>query len=112
MIFRVATLCYLLLALITLSASAQTVRIGVFTLFHPLQLEIEPVGSTALVLTGGPTPLILNGERGHRRAIVHLTNGNLLIGAQLAQSVKVAARDGSPADFILSVPGKITRHYR
>jgi len=115
MIFRVTTLrCLLfaLFALFALSASAQTVRIGVFTLFHPLQLEIEPVGSTALVLTDAHAPLILNGERGHRRAIVCFAEGNLLVGEDLASSIKVAARDGSAADFILSVPGKITRHYR
>lgn len=112
MIFREAIFRCLLFALFTLSASAQTLRIGVFTLFHPLHLEIEPVGSTALVLTGGHAPLILNGERGHRRVIVHFAKGNLLIGDDPASSIKVAARDGSEADFILSVPGKITRHYR
>ena len=80
MTFRDATFRSLLFAVFTLSASAQTVRIGVFTLFHPLQLEIEPAGSAALVITGGHAPLILNGERGHRRIIVHFAKGNLLIG--------------------------------
>jgi stage II sporulation protein D len=106
------TLCCLLLALFTLSSSAQTVSIGVFTLFKPTQLEIEPDGSTALALTGGLTQLILNGERGHRRAIVHLARRGMLIGAEPALSITVAARDGGQADFILSVPGKISRHYR
>jgi len=112
MIFRAATPRYLLLALITLSASAQTVRIGVFTLFHPSELEIEPAGSAALVLTGGPVPLILNGERGRRQAMVHFSKSNLVLGSDPALSINVAARDGGAADFILSVPGKITRRYR
>jgi len=102
---------YIFLMLFTLSASAQTVRIGVFTLFHSVQLKIEPVGSTALVLTGGHAELILNGERGHREAMVHFANGHLLIGADPTQSIRVAARDGSAADFVLSIPGKITRRY-
>jgi stage II sporulation protein D len=101
----------LLLALCSISASAQTVRIGVFTLFHPTQLEIQPVAPNALLITGGHTALILNGEPGHARAVVRLANGSLHLGPDAALTITISARDNGPADFILSIPGKITRRY-
>jgi len=101
----------LLFALCTLSASAQTVRIGVFTLFHPSQLEIRPISSSALMLEGGHKQIILNSEPGHAKAVVHFANGRLLLGPDPVESITVTARDGSQADFILAIPGKITRRY-
>jgi stage II sporulation protein D len=101
----------LIFLLIACSACAQTVRIGVFSLFHPAQLQVEPVESTALIVASGASRFVLNGERGHREAIVHFANGHMLIGGDPIQSVEVSARDGGAADFILIVPGKITRRY-
>ncbi len=101
----------LALALCVIPASAQTVRIGVFTLFHPTQLEIRPNPSSALMLEGGRNHIILNGEPGHAKAVVRFADGQLLLGTDPVQSITTSARDGSPADFILSVPGKITRRY-
>jgi len=101
----------LLIALCTLTASAQTVRIGVFTLFHPTQLEIRSAPSTAILLTSGATQLILNGEPGSTKALVRLANSRLLLGEDPTQSIVVTARDGGATDFVLSVPGRITRHY-
>ena len=105
----------LVLALCAIYASApvraQTVRIGVFTLFHPTQLEIEPVPSSALALDGSRQPLILNGEPGHAKALVHFADGRMLLGADPAESITAAARDGGPADFVISIPGRITRRY-
>jgi len=95
----------------SISAAAQTVRIGVFTLYHPTQLEIRPIGSSPILLHFGDGKLTLNGEPGHTGAIVRAEKGQLRVGAEFAQSITVAGRDGSATDFILSIPGKITRHY-
>jgi len=101
----------LLLFFCSISAAAQTVRVGVFTLFHPTQVEIRSVASSPLLLRFGRTERILNGEPSHTKAIVRIEKGQLRLDSEFAQSITVAGRDGSPTDFILSIPGKITRHY-
>jgi hypothetical protein len=102
----------LLVTLCAVSATAQTVRIGVFTLFHPTQLEIRPAGYSALLLQCGHSHLVLNGESDHAKAVIRLDNGQLRCDTELTQTLTVAGRDGGSTDFILSVPGRITRHYR
>ena len=102
----------LLVVLCSVSASEQTVQIGVFSLFHPAQLEIRPAGAAALLVTSGQTRVILNGEPGHTAATVELNGGRMFLNGNPAQSIRVAARDGGPVDFMLSVPGKIARRYQ
>lgn len=102
----------LLLALCSISAAAQTVRIGILTLFHPRQVEIQPVGTAALVLKCGSDQRILNGEPGHAKIDISLESGQLRCGTHAVSSITVAARDGGAADFTVSIPAKITRHYR
>jgi stage II sporulation protein D len=102
----------LLLVFCSISACAQTVRIGVFTLFHATQLEIRPTESSPLLLTVGPTQLILNGEPGHSKALVRSANSLLFLDAQSASTITVTSRDGAPADFVISIPGKISRRYQ
>ena len=106
MIFRA-----LLVAVCSISAAAQTVRIGVFTLFHPTQLEVRSVESSPLLLQVGHNSLLLNGEPGHVRAFVRPDKDQVHLGSESARSITVTARDGGATDFILSVRGKITRKY-
>jgi stage II sporulation protein D len=102
---------FLFFAFCAVSAGAQTLRVGVFTLFHPTQLEIGPAGPSPLVLQAGHAQFVLNGEPGRAKALVRLENGQLRFGSEWTQSVAIAGRDGGATDFILSVPGKITRQY-
>ena len=88
-----------LLALSTLQASAEVVQIGVFTLFHPSELRVSPVSGPLLVAAGGRR-FILEGRQSHLIRLAHL-----------ALPVRVSARDGSDADFRLSIPGKIERQF-
>ncbi len=86
--------CFFLL--LAFSAAAQTVDIGVFGLFRPVELRVAPASEALLVETGN-TRLILEGRQSY------------IIRASLP--VRVSSREGSAADFRLSIPGKIERHF-
>ena len=88
-----------LLLLLAFRLPAETVDIGVFTLFRPTELRIESAG-TPLVLADGAISVTLEGRRS---ADIHLSSNR--------SAIHVAARDGSPAEFILSIPGKIRRGF-
>jgi peptidoglycan hydrolase-like amidase len=102
---------FFLLVFCSFSASAQTVQIGVFSLFHPTRLEIRPLHAAALVVSTDHSRFVLNGEPGRTTVIVTLAEGHMVLDSDPARSITVAARDGSPSDFVLSVPGKIVRRY-
>jgi len=89
-----------LLLLLALRLPAETVDVGVFTLFRPTELRIESAG-TPLVLADGAISVTLEGRQS---AEIHLSSNRSVI--------HVAARDGSPADYNLSIPGKIRRRFQ
>jgi stage II sporulation protein D len=75
---------------------AASVRIGVFGLFHPQELEIRPAPGQVLEVNSSSGTQVLEGARSLR----------------LTGVAKASGRSGSEATFILSVPGKIQREYR
>jgi peptidoglycan hydrolase-like amidase len=75
---------------------AASVRIGVFGLFHPQELEIRPAVGQVLEVSSSTGTQVLEGARSLR----------------LTGPAKVAGRGGGDASFVLSVPGKIQREYR
>jgi hypothetical protein len=70
-------------------AIAATVRIGVFGLFHPVELDVKPVRGQVLVVESRGRKEILEGSA----------------SARLQSPARVTGRDGGEAAFILSVPG-------
>ncbi len=82
-----------------LPASAEVVQIGVFSLFHPVELRVMPV-STPLLITTGDARIILEGRHTYTIQL-----------ARLSSPVRASARDGSDTDFRLSIPGKIERQF-
>lgn len=74
---------------------AATVTIGVFGLFHPHALDIEPWRQSRIELSCVPHQTL------ERTARVRLT-----------ADCKGSGSNGAPTDFILSVPGRIRRHYQ
>ena len=72
-----------------------TVTIGVFGLFHPHALDIEPWGSSRVELSCAPN---------------HTLEGTTRF--RLTAACKGSGSNGAPTDFILSVPGRIRRHYQ
>jgi len=95
---------------------AQDVRIGVLGLFHPREIAVRAVPGSALVVRADDSSFVLEQSSGIEEINVYLDGNTVDVlaknGAIRARSLTVANRDDSPADFFLSVPGKITRRYR
>jgi peptidoglycan hydrolase-like amidase len=75
---------------------AASVRVGVFGLFHPQELEIRPTAGQVLEISSSTGTQVLEGARSLR----------------ITGPAKATGRSGADATFILSVPGKIQREYR
>ena len=76
-------------------AIAATVHIGVFGLFHPMQLDVQPAHGNVLVIASDSGQQTLEGS-----AVAHFRG-----------PARVTGRDGRDAAFFLSVPGKIRREF-
>jgi stage II sporulation protein D len=94
------------------ACAARDLRIGVFGLFHPERLVISSLPVQAAILTAGTRQiaftdcgaafLYLEGEE----VRVRINDESLV-----ASEVGVADRMGRATDFLLSVPGKLTRRF-
>ena len=89
----------LFFALLQLPLSAQTVHIGVFTLFRPTEFRI----------TASAAPILITSEE-HPR-ILHARQSLTIRASQIAAPIRVTAADGSAATFVLAIPGKIDRRF-
>ena len=102
-----AVLC---LALAAATCSAETVRIGVFGLFHPVQLKLAPVRGGALEVQAGAATFVL---RDAETATVALEDGAIECrwrgGAARSSTISASPRDGA---LILRVPDKIERQFQ
>jgi peptidoglycan hydrolase-like amidase len=77
-------------------AIAATVRVGVFGLFHPVELEVQPARASVLVVESNGRQQRIEGSSSLR----------------LRSPARVAGLDGAEASFWLSVPGRIRREFR
>ncbi len=97
--------------LLAAAAPAQTVRIGVFGLFHPRTLVVTPAGPGLILEIAGHSIFLEN-----RSAQVRLSGGSMAVIAGTSswrvQRFSVHARDGGAVLFTLAVPGKLHRQYR
>lgn len=71
------------------------VAICVFSLFHPVELEVQPARTNILVVE----------QNGHRQTLEGRRTMKLTIAAT------VTGREGAETAFILSIPGKIRREF-
>lgn len=105
----------LLITSITSAHAADRVRIAVLGLFHPKQLIVYASPSSPLLVDSGRKQFVA-GVGAAQRIMVNSSRSHLtaLAGASQVQGEKMAfsARSGQDADFVMSVPGKIRRHYR
>lgn len=110
-----AAMTFLAAALAAVPAIAQDVQIGVFGLFHPRHLTVRAAGGAALVVHAGERAFVLERSSGTDAAELRLSGGAIAveIGTQTlrASELRVTSRNNSSADFVIAVPGKITRHY-
>src|SRR5215467_3548383 len=74
----------------------EVVTIGVFGLFRPTELRIQPVRGRVVVIETGGRRETLEG----RGAIT------------IRSAATVTSRNGGEAAFVLSIPGKISREFR
>lgn len=108
---RLAQIGAVLLLLPAAALAQSTLRFGVLGLFHPRTLEVTWTGPGALVVSGAGDPIVLNGEEGHRRVVMRAAAGRVLLRGRSAVKIAVAARDGGPGGFELTVPGRFHRMY-
>ena len=112
MIRAAAIVFVIVLALLLgVPAAAQTVRIGVFGLFHPTELSVVPAPGSSLVMENDRETVTMN-----QPVHVRLAGGSMQLSVQgvwwRTTRVQFHARDGGAAELVLSVPGKNHRRYR
>lgn len=94
---------------------AQEVRIGVLGLFHPRQLVVSAPVGTALVIHAGHQEFTLENSS-NANANIQSSGESVLVrcGTRSVESpdLRITTRENGPGDFLLSAPGKVTRHYR
>ena len=98
------------------SVHAQDVRIGVLGLFHPHQLNLKATPGQAFVIQVGKESFVL--ERSSLKDTASITSSGddlkLEVGHETlrAPTIRVVSRSGGGAtDFVLVIPGKISRQY-
>ena len=93
--------------------TARDLRIGVFGLFHPERLVISSLPAQTVILTAGSHQIGLSDCGG---AFLYLEGNqvHVLVNDEslVVSEVHVADRMGRATDFLLSVPGKVTRRFR
>jgi peptidoglycan hydrolase-like amidase len=96
-------------------SSVAEIRIGVLGLFHPRRLTVGASSRFAVVVHAGEENIVLEKSSGIDSATVSISGPNLTVtvGARSVQASKitVTGRSNEPADFVLAVPEKISRHY-
>lgn len=96
------------------ACSGQNLRISVLSRYRPTELELRPSGAQALVVSISNQQFVLAPDSPDAKVEFRSVDHQLLIaihGESLrARSVHAAGRTGD-VDFVLSVPGKVARHY-
>jgi peptidoglycan hydrolase-like amidase len=111
---RLKLLAYFLLA--THAACAQEVRIGVLGLFQPRQIKLHAASGEALGIKSAEKSFVLEKSSGNDIAEITVSGDELVVhvGNQSVRtsSLRASSRSSGVADFVVSIPGKISRQYR
>jgi stage II sporulation protein D len=93
--------------------AARELRIGVFGLFHPERLVISSLPAQTVIVTAGTQQIVVSDGGG---AFLYLEGNQVRVRFHdeglVASEVDVADRMGRATDFLISIPGKITRRFR
>lgn len=94
---------------------AQDVHIGVLGLFHPSEVTVRAVPTSAIVVLAGEKKFVLEKSSGPSEVRIHLAGQAITLetvdGRIQTSSLSVVSRENGPTDFLLAIPGKITRRY-
>lgn len=107
---------FLTASLLAPLVGAQTVRVGVFGLFHSHKLELSASPAEALVVSLGSNECVI-GPGLATRVIRFEAKGNTVLaecGGELyrVQEVLAGARSGAAASLPLAVPGRMARTFQ
>ena len=107
-------LCFCLLA--GPLARAADVHIAVLGLFHPRQFKVRPAAGSALMIHAGSDSFVLEGSSSLDPAEFRLFQDGVVVTigthSKRVREILISGRMGEPCEFLLSVPGKITRRYQ
>jgi peptidoglycan hydrolase-like amidase len=96
-------------------SAAQDVRVEVFGLFHPHEVNLNPTKGSALTVQTGDQTLVLEQNSGQSSARIRVLGDHLQVETKRhvinSAAIHADPRNQSPTDFVLEVPGKIKRHY-
>ncbi|MFL6299337.1 MAG: SpoIID/LytB domain-containing protein [Terriglobales bacterium] len=91
--------------------ATDTLRFGVFSLFKPKYLVVRPAKNQVLLLTISKSSVPIDDE-----IVIRAAGEVLLVTAAgkstHADSLLISSRNGDAADFMLKIPGKISREFR
>jgi len=106
--------CAALLLVAFVPLHAREVRISVFRLFHPTEIEIRPVPGGVLQMQADDRSAIVEAaDIVYLRLVEDRVEYRIGDRAPVtASTLSFTARDGGPAGFVLAVPGKIHRRFR
>ncbi len=101
---------------VTQDALQGNVRIGVLGLFHPHEITVSAAKGQALVARAGGQQIVLERSSSAHTARVQLAGDEIVLQSGTrslrALTITISDRETGAADFVLTVPGKITRHYQ
>lgn len=113
---RIKTKLVVTLLLASSLTFAQDVRIEVLGLFRPRQFTLSAPDGVALAVDAGSQTFVLEKSSGVGRAKISVSEKFIVlqIGNHTVRAfgLTVTSRNKGPVDFLLGMPGKITRHYR
>ena len=111
---RLRLLACVLLA--THAACAQDVSIRVLGLFRFRHITLQAAPAQAVIVHAGPKSFVLERSSGQHIAEITVAGDDLIltVGDQSIRtsSLRASSRSNGVADFVLNIPGKITRRYR
>jgi peptidoglycan hydrolase-like amidase len=94
---------------------AQDVRIGVLGLFHPHEFTLAATAGSPVIVSTGDQTFVLEKSSVTSEVHVRVVGESMILdtGARVikARILTITGRDHGPAEFVLSIPGKITRRY-
>jgi peptidoglycan hydrolase-like amidase len=110
---KVKLLAYVLLA--TQAVCAQEVRIGVLGLFRTHEITLRTSPTQSLIVRAGNESFVLERSNGHDIAKITASGNELTLQvgdrSVRTSAIRAASRSDGVTDFVLAIPGKISRQY-
>jgi stage II sporulation protein D len=113
-VFRAVLIGFALFGFAVPSYAAQRVRIAVLGLFHPQEISVQTVPRQPLLLKAGSREVVIgNGKLTQVTVAFGADALSVRAGSEqiVAKDLRLNAQQGTDADFVITVPGKLRREY-